>query len=207
MVSQIRFNRHWVICLVAVCIAHTIGCTGRPDRVEVPDFDPNQIGDRAIELFDKDGDSSLSSAERGDVKSLESAMQRIDKDGDGKLTAAEIAARIEFYHEFRAGLLPVYCTLLLGGRPVAEAKVTYEPAEFMGEGVLPAYGTTNSQGSTEISMAEEHRPSPALTGVQPGFYRLRVTLPDGTEVKNLNVGVECAGDVMNNHTFALPTTR
>jgi hypothetical protein len=131
-------------------------------------------------------------------------MPRLDKDRDGKLTAAEIAARIEFYHEFRAGLLPVYCTLVRGGRPVEGARLTYEPEEFMGTGALPAYGTTNSQGSTEISMAEEHRPSSALTGVQPGFYRIRVTLADGTQVTNLDAGIECAGDVMNNHTFALP---
>jgi hypothetical protein len=82
--------------------------------------------------------------------------------------------------------------------------VTYEPEQFMGEGALPAYGTTNSQGSTEISMAEEHRPSPALTGVRPGFYKISVTLADGTEVTKLNAGIECAGDVMNNHTFAIP---
>jgi hypothetical protein len=181
-----------------------MGCTSRPARVEVPEFDPDKIGARAIELFDKDGDGSLSSAERGSVKSLESAVQRLDKDGDGKLTAAEIAARIEFYHEFRAGLLPVYCTLVSGGRPVAGARLTYEPDEFMGANALPAYGTTNSQGSTEVSMAEEHRPSPAFTGVQPGFYRIRVTLADGTDVTSLDAGIECAGDVMNNHTFAIP---
>ena len=192
------------VCAVAVLIVIPIGCTSRPARVQVPDFDPDEIGARAIERYDKDGDGSLSAMEREKVKSLDSAMGRMDKDDDGRLTAEEIAARIQFYYEFKAGLLPVYCTLVRGGRPVAGAKVTYEPEEFMGEGALPAYGTTDSRGSAMISMAEEHLPSPALTGVRPGFYRIRVTMADGSEATKLNAGIEVAGDVMNSHTFALP---
>jgi hypothetical protein len=166
----------------------------------VPAFDPDEIGAQAMELFDKDGDGALSPAECEIVPSLGGALKRLDTDGDGKISAQEIAARINFYHEFRAALVPTTCTLMQKGRAVVDAKVTYEPEEFMGPHALPAYGVTSDLGSAMISIGEEHRQSPAHRGAQPGFYRIRVTLANGEEVSDLQAGVECSGDQMNDHT-------
>ncbi len=191
-------------CAAAVVVMAIFGCSDRPSRVAVPDYDPDQVATQAVKLFDKDGNGSLSADEWGASKSLESAISRVDSDGDKNLTRDEIAKRIQYYVEFRVGLAPVLCTIVQGGRPVAGAKVTYEPEAFMDEAAVPGEGVTDETGRTRISVAEEHLPSPAHAGVRPGFYRVRVTRSNGAEVTKLDAGVECAGDVMNTHVFTLP---
>lgn len=190
--------------LAAASIVCVIGCSQGAARVAVPDYDPDQIGAKAIELFDADGDGALSKGERSKAKSLDSAASRLDADGDGRLTADEIAARIDEYVEFRVGLAPVMVTLQKGGRPVVNAVVTYEPEEFMGSEIVPGQGTTNEEGRTVISVGAEHLPSPRHSGVRPGFYRVRVQLADGSVPEKFDAGIECAGDVMNTHVFNLP---
>jgi hypothetical protein len=194
------------ICWQLVLLTGMISCSRGPSRVEVPDFNPDEIGAQAIEGFDKDGDGSLSAEECKMVQSLGGSLKRLDKDGDEKISAQEIAARINFYHEFRAALVPTTCTLIQKGRPVAEAKVTYEPEKFMGPHALPAYGLTSDLGRALISIDEEHRQSPAHRGAQPGFYRIRVTLANGEDATDLNAGVECSGDQMNDHTVVFGST-
>ena len=79
-------------CILAAIVL--VGCSSRPDRVEVPEYDPDQIGVQAVELYDLDGDGSLAGDELGEVKSLESAMGQVDADGDKEITGEEIAARV-----------------------------------------------------------------------------------------------------------------
>lgn len=190
--------------MVVAMTALLVGCTGGPKRVAVPQYAPEEIGSQAVELLDRDGDGLVSTEELQEAKSLESAMSRLDVNGDKKLDSQEIAKRIQAYIDYRSGLSPVDCTLIRGSRPIVGAKVTYEPEAFMGASVVPATGTTNADGNAVISVAEEHLPSPKHAGARPGFYRVRVTLADGTEVTQLNAGTECAGDMLNTHRFALP---
>jgi hypothetical protein len=197
-------NGIFIAAISASILMTAVGCTNGPKRVEVPDFDPDQIAVTAIELNDKDGDGALSATELEEVKSLKSAMKRLDVDQDGSLTSDEIAARIRAYQEYRSGLAQVDCKVVRGGKPVAGAMVTYEPEKFMGDSLVAAQGTTDGSGGAVISVADEHLPSPAYDGARPGFYRVRVTLADGTEVANLDAGAECAGDVFNSHHFTLP---
>jgi hypothetical protein len=184
--------------------AALVGCARGPKPVAVPPYDPEEIGSQAIEQFDRDGDGLVSVEELQEAKSLESVMSRLDANGDKKLAAEEITKRIQGYIDYRTGLAPVECTLMRGSRPVAGAKVTYEPEAFMGGSVVQASGTTSAEGNAVVSVPEEHLPSPKHAGMQPGFYRVRVTLADGTEVTNFNAGAECAGDMLNTHRFTLP---
>ena len=177
---------------------------GGPARVPVPDFDPETVAGKAVELYDRDADGLISAKELQEAKSLESAKKRLDKNGDDQLDAGEIAARIQEYIDFRTGLTAVDCTVTKHGRPVSGALVTYEPEPFMGEGIVPATGTTNADGQAVPSVGEEHLPSPRYSGVRPGFYRVRVKLADGSEVSDLNAGVECAGDMISSHRISLP---
>lgn len=189
-------------CLFLVVLA--MGCSRGPARIEVPDYSPDEIGAQVIAKYDNDSDGNLSADELTDVDSLKSAMKQLDTNGDAALSADEIATRIRFYQDHRAGLVSASCVLRRGGRPVAEAKVAYEPEEFMGESLVPAYGTTDDGGFTRMSVADEHKPGPAFTGVQPGFYRIRVQLADGTEVTEFKKGVEVASGSFNEHKFTLP---
>jgi hypothetical protein len=181
------------------------GCSGgTPARVYVPEYDVSTISEQAIELNDKDGDGVLSEEELKQAKSLRSGMSRLDADKDGKLTVDEVAARLQRYLDFKVGLAPVDCTLIHNGRPLAGAAVIYEPEKFMGDSVPPASGVTGAEGMTTISVASEFLPSPKYSGAKPGFYRVRVTLADGTEVTNLDEGVECAGDFQSSHRIVVP---
>jgi EF hand len=183
-------------------IATLVGCNSRPARVPVPQFDVDEISKQALQLFDRNHDGQLSATECS--KSLSSAMRRVDLDRDDQISADEIVKRLQFYEQYRAGLVPVFCTLTRGGRPVAGAKITYEPEQFMGQGRLPGFGTTDVGGNAVISVGAEHLPSPNHAGLQPGFYRVLVELSDGSKVANFDAGAECAGDVQNTHSFSLP---
>lgn len=195
-----QLNRGITVGWELLLIAGMISCSRGPSRVEVPAFDADEIGAQAIREFDKDGDGSLSADECEMVPSLGGSLKRLDTNGDGKISVQEIAARINFYHEFRAALVPTTCTLTQKGLPIVDAKVTYEPEKFMGPHALPAFGVTSDLGRALMSIDEEHRQSPAHRGAQPGFYRVRVTLANGKEMADLNAGVECSGDQMNDHT-------
>ena len=190
--------------LLLVLTPFSAGCMGGTNRVPVPDFDPTAIGAKAVELHDRNADGLISAKELEGAPSLESAKNRLDKNGDGNLDASEIAVRIQAYIDYRSALAPVDCTVTRGGRPVDGATVTYEPETFMGDGIVPAMGTTNAEGTAVLSVSEEHLPSPRHSGVRPGFYRVQVKLADGTEVTKLNAGVECAGDMLNIHQISLP---
>jgi hypothetical protein len=190
--------------LVVLTVA-LAGCSGgTPARVYVPDYDVASISQQAIELNDKDGDGVLSEDELEQVKSLRSGMSRLDADKDGKLTVEEVAQRIQRYVDFKAGLVPVDVTLIRQGRPLAGATVTYEPEKFMGDSIPPGSGVTAAEGVTTISVAPEFLPSPRYSGAKPGFYRVRVKLADGTEVSELDAGVECAGDFQSSHRIIVP---
>lgn len=182
-----------------------IGCSGgSPARVGVPEYDIPNVSLQAIELNDKNGDGALSDDELKAAKSLSSAMGRLDADKDGKLTVEEVAKRLQRYIDFRAGLAPVDCTLIRQGRPLANATITYEPENFMGDSVPSGTGVTGPEGMATISVSAEHLPTPNHSGVKPGFYRVRVKLADGSEVTNLDAGVECAGDMLSTHRIVVP---
>ena len=60
-----------------VVVALAIGCSGRPAAVDLPDFDPEQIGVNAVEFCDRDGDGFISAEESKESKSLEAAKSRV----------------------------------------------------------------------------------------------------------------------------------
>jgi hypothetical protein len=194
-------GKSWALAPLGLAL---LGCSGKPARVHVPDYDITTISQKAIELNDKDGDGVLSAEEVKAVKSLESGMSRLDADKDGKLTVDEVAQRIQRYVDYKVALTAVDCTLIRNGRPLAGANVTYEPESFMGDSVPPGSGKTGTEGMTTVSIATNLLPSPNHSGVKPGYYRVRVTLADGTEVTKLDAGVECAGDFQSSHRIVVP---
>ena len=192
------------LVIVFACLTAVGGCSRTPDRVHPPSFDPGNIGAQALAAYDGDQDGALSTAELEAVPSLQAGISRLDLDRDGRITAAEITARVEVWQELRAGLIPATCTVTQGGKPIRGATVAYIPEDFLGGNVQPAQGTTRSDGRAKLSVAEEHRPSPAYKGVQPGYYRIEVTLPDGGKADiGSNGGVEVASDFPTSHQVDL----
>lgn len=189
--------------IITILLAIT-GCSDLPSRVPLPRFDPEDIASSAIQQLDVDGDGSLSVEELIDTPSLGDALNRLDSNGNQRLEANEIQARVEQWQEYQAGLSQTTCAVTRQGKPVIGCRVEYQPEEFMLDSIVPAYATTSGGGNANVSVAKEHRPGPAFKGVQSGFYRIEVTLKDGTLVEDFNAGAEVAGDLQNGQHIVLP---
>lgn len=172
--------------VAAVLVLLGSACNRTPTRVEPPRIDAAEVARRAFELYDRDADGLISSAEAEASPPLAYALSQpglLDTSGDGQISAEEIVRRVRAWQKSRAGLAPVRCLVLLDGEPLAGATVTYEPAEFLPETVKPAFGRTDELGEARMSLLAEDRPDPnAPSGVQLGWYSVRVSkVIDGEE--------------------------
>lgn len=151
--------------------------------MEVPDFDPVAASARAIKIYDTDGDGSIGGDELEKAPGLKAAMANLDSNKDDKISEAELADRIRIWQRQRAGLLLFTCEISLDGKPLTGAKLTFEPEEFFGGTIEPAFGETSFLGTATPVISSEGKASPDLSqGIQPGIYKIRVSkIVDGKE--------------------------
>jgi hypothetical protein len=171
------------------------GCRDVPDRVHLPSIDANDAGIACLEQYDTNSDGKIDADELNDAPSLRSALGRLDSDTDGAVSAAEITARIERWQEINVGLTQVNCQVSYNGQPLVGATITFEPEEFLGDGVQACIGLTNQQGNTMLSIpGAQHN----LPGGAPGFYRIKITSPNIELPEEYNtrttLGAEIASD-------------
>lgn len=163
------------LTVFAICGA----CSRTPTRIDPPDLNASEVAQQAMELYDRNADGQISAEEAQAAPSLHYALQQpglLDTSGDDQISRQEIAERVESWQQSRAGLAPVRCVVLLDGRPLAGATVTYDPAEFLPESVKPAFGETDEFGEARMSLRPDDLPGPnAPRGVQLGWYRVRVS--------------------------------
>lgn len=151
-----------------------VGCRGT-DSVDVPDFDPQSIASKAMEMFDTDSDGSLAGDELDACPGVKAAIPLLDTDGNKQVSTDEIAARVQSWLDSSTGGLPASVSVLYKGKPLGDATVVFEPEPFL-EGVIsPAEGFTSMSGRTELDC--ESLPF----GAQAGFYRVRIT-SEGTSI-------------------------
>jgi hypothetical protein len=156
------------------------GCSGGPGRVAMPSISASGAASEALELYDKDGDGFIADAELDAVPGIKAAMKTIDANSDGKVTEEEIAARIEKWQEFNAGVMAISCSFTLDGKPLAGAQVTFEPESFLGDELIAATGETSPSGTVAPIIPKDKRPTPDTPpGMQMGLYRIRVTRNGG----------------------------
>ena len=161
----------------------TTGCSGRPARVEPPDIDAASAGTAAVAAYDADGDGAIAGSELERAAPLKSSLDTVDTNKDGKVTAEEITQRIEVWQTSRVGVLPLVSHVTLDGHPLDEATVTLVPAPFLGSNLKPATGVTDAIGMTSLTIDEEFRVAPDVTGVQCGWYQVRISKQqDGQEM-------------------------
>ena len=79
-----------------------------------PDVNADQAAAAAIEIYDENGDGSLSETELKKLPAL--TLSSADKDGNGEVSAEEIADRIRLWSEGETGLMSFYCTVTMDGR-------------------------------------------------------------------------------------------
>lgn len=189
----------------------TIGCGGPPPAVELPRVDPQGAAQRAMEKYDHNGDGALDKSELAAAPSLQSALPRIDGDGDGRIRASELSKRIADWQVEQTGMTPFEVKVIRGGKPLENAQVVFEPAEFLGEVFQRGEGVSDKDGLAIISIPPELRKpgQEAVEGITAGLYRVRVTHPSEALPAKFNtettLGCEVAYDLLGGEppTFEL----
>lgn len=163
------------------------GCSGRPPRVEAPEWDPAEFTERAFADFDANQDSVLERSELDAVPGLAAAFNRVDRDRDKRVTQDELRGRFEAYEKMRTGILLQSFEVTLNGRPLAGAKIEFIPESYQGDVLEIATGVTNDQGTVRPKV-EGH------PGMQIGFFRVKAYDPRSQNESELKlskpVGVE-----------------
>jgi hypothetical protein len=168
---------HSSFAALSVVVLLPLGCDGRPDRVDQPDY-ARGAGSAAVDAYDANDDGAISGDELDRVPGLRESLAQVDADGDGRLTADEIDAHVQRWRDTKTARMPVDCQVTLDGEPLAGASIQFEPEPFLGSAVLPGSGTTGDGGSALISMADEHLGDLPIPGMACGWYKVRVTSRD-----------------------------
>ena len=167
-----------------------VGCGGK-DRVELPDFDPDGAGTKAMELFDSNGDGAIAGDELDACPGVKAGLKQTDSDGDGRVTKAEIAARVQSWLDSDTGGLPAAIQVTYKGKPLDGANVVFEPEPFLEGIIFPAKGITSPSGRSELAC--EKLPF----GSQAGFYRVRFTHDEKELPAKYNTHTEIGAEVSN----------
>ncbi len=156
-----------------------VGCGRGPARIDAPDIDPESAADKAIELYDSNNDNSLSEEELAQCPGIRSMVSLYDKDENKSVDRAEVAQRLGELFKNRVGLTQLRSRVTYRGRPLSDAIIVFEPEPYLGDEVQTARGTTDSNGSAQMAIAEEHLPENVRTMklLQYGTYKVRITHP------------------------------
>jgi hypothetical protein len=164
-----------------------MGCDGKPERLELPAYEPT-AGHVAIAAYDNNKDGQISGDEFLKCPALQSTLARLDSNKDGAVSAEEIDIRIQQWRASRAALMPVCCKVLIDGKPIAKARITFEPEAFLGNLVRSASVVTNEEGVAILSISPDYLPNPRMTGVAPGFYRIVAEVDRDGRVERYTTG-------------------
>jgi len=170
-----------------------VGCDRGPSRLELPEYQP-AVGQAAIAQYDSNKDGKISGDELKKSPALSSALANIDSNNDGAITGEEIDARVQQWRASRVALMPVCCKVLLNGKPVAKARITFEPEAFLGNSVHGATGITDEDGVAILTIPAEHLSNPSVTGVAPGFYKIVAEIENERHTTGPRTGCEVAPD-------------
>jgi hypothetical protein len=175
------------ICRVVVsaaglgaCLLIISGCSRGPGAIHVPDVDPAQAAESAMELYDKDHDGVLTEAELAACPGILGHLSTYDLDKSGSVSQEEIEKQIAELRSSRVGLTMLNVQLRMDGRPLKGAKVKMIPEPYLGEDVKVAWGTSNARGIATMDIKDSDLPESdhGLLGVHYGTFKLEVTHPD-----------------------------
>jgi len=168
-----------LMALTAVLLLTQSGCMNEPSRIVPPSIDADTAGQEAIKLYDADHDGKISGAELDKVPSLVKGLPNFPSTKEKGVTAADITARIKAWQATRTGRMGgVVCKITRNGKPLAGANVKFVPEKFLGGNMPECSGTTGMDGNAKISVPLTGPED--VAGVPPGYYRVEVTMADGS---------------------------
>jgi hypothetical protein len=176
-----RLVNFGLMALSAVLFLTQIGCMGEPPRIEAPYINADDAGQEAIKQFDANHDGKISGTEFDKAPSLlmSITLGNFNTTKDKGITAADITGRIKAWQATKAGRCGgITCTITRNGKPLGGADVKFVPEKFLGDKLPEGSGKTGSDGVALITVpliGTDDAP-----GLPPGFYRVEVTMPDGS---------------------------
>lgn len=163
--------------VIATVLATLIGC-GRSagSGNEMPPVRPSSAAAKAIELYDKDGNGSLSDSELAICPGILAVRNRYDTDGNGEISQSEIETRLSTLFSSGTPWITVSCHVMQKGKVLSGATVNLVPEPFLAESLSPATGLADGQGLATPAVADEKLPDDkkGLNIVRPGVYRVEI---------------------------------
>ncbi len=158
------------------------GCSvGGPPRIYPPSISPAAAGRGAMEQYDTNKDGLVNGDELENAPSLKAAIKQLDTNKDGGVSADEIADRIRAWQASKVGRMSAGCVVTLRGRPLSDARVTFEPEKFLGNEIEPCSGITDESGIASLSVKQKKKGDPP--GAACGLYLVRISKrQDGKEI-------------------------
>jgi hypothetical protein len=180
----------------ALALISCAGCrSSGPSAEESIYLDPSGAATVALELYDANGDQLLDAAELEKCPPLAAALASFDVNGDRKLASDEIVGRLMRITMSGSSLTDASCTVLLAGRPLADAQVRLESVFVKGEATWAGEGVTNAQGVAKISLPADKLPAEASGGMPVGIYRVEITHPQQQLASRYNTASELGWEI------------
>lgn len=170
--------------LPLVALSVCVGCAGADSAPA--SLDPATAAEAALQAYDSNQDGKIEGEELDGCPALKVSLRRLDANKNRALEADEIANRLSAYPS-PPQLVRPELFVMRGNQELLDAKVTLEPEPFMGEGWQAYEGSTGSGGIANLQGVEDES-----SKFNPGFYRVRITTPEGQETVK---GCELANDL------------
>jgi hypothetical protein len=165
------------ICVLSVTLVS--GCSSGQERVKPPRIDRRSAASQAIELYDTNHDGKLSKEELAKCPGVLISFDGYDTNHDKFIDQEEILDHLTHLLRNGTGATQLACNVSYQGKPLAGAKIVFEPEPYLGTDIQPAEGATNSYGAAELGMPPDKAPA-ALKNmklIQYGTFKVRITHP------------------------------
>ena len=149
------------------------GCSGTPSAPPRQSVSPSAAAKAAIAQYDTNGDGKLDAQELQQSPPLAAMLATVkmhDPSHGDYLTADDIAGRIKSWLRSDVIVAGGSVVVLLDGKPLAGATVTFEPEPWLGPSYRTSSGTTGVSGYATMSRTLE-----AYPGIYYGLYRVKIS--------------------------------
>jgi hypothetical protein len=194
----IRRAFYGLTALSAILLLTQSGCLNQAASVPAISINADTAGQEAIKMYDANKDGKISGAELDKVPALAKGLAnfRPPLTKETGVTAADITNRIKQWQATKTNRMGFTSFVNRNGKPLNGAKVKFVAEKFMGANIPEATGTVGPEGSAAMSFPTSGPEDPP--GVAPGYYRVEITMDDGSLPAKYNtqttLGVEVCPD-------------